>query len=126
MAPREMTPRARRSGAVPVCAVYVAVFGGIALTACLNPMPEEFPSERDKPPPTAPAEGLGVGAAGASNAGTASGGAAGGASGVSGDSPSPTSGPPESQAPGGNPSGDPPDAGGDAAIPSNTVTDTAP
>lgn len=44
----ERPTTARRSPAVPLCAVYAAWFAAFGLfVGCLNPMPDDFPSERD-------------------------------------------------------------------------------
>jgi hypothetical protein len=130
MATPRRIPRARRSGAVPVCAACLAVLGSVALGACLNPMPEEFPSDRDRAPPTtAPNDGLAVGAAGTSSMGNPSGsaGASGGLSEEGEGSPGTSAPPPSPASP--DPVETPPDladAGVDAAPPRDTVTDTTP
>jgi hypothetical protein len=119
MATPRRTARAARSGVAPVCAICLALLGSVALAACLNPMPEEFPSDRDPTPVTLnPNEDLGVGAAGTGGS------SAGGAYEVNGGSPQPAE-PPPSAVPVEGPSAGA-DAGVDAATSSDTVTDATP
>jgi hypothetical protein len=129
MATPKPMARAPRSGGVPVCAICLALLGGVALAACLNPMPEEFPSDRDAPPSNpVPNDALGVGTPGTDNAmsnGGAAAGGPGGQSGTNGSSPEPSAPPPSTDPGEGLPAGVQ-DAGVDAAPPSDTVTDATP
>jgi hypothetical protein len=70
-----------RSGFVPKCALISALFGGGLLSACLNPLPEEFPT-RDRGAVVTEID-LGPGAGGGPSADpTGSAGNAGGATGL--------------------------------------------
>lgn len=48
----EPSTLARRSGAVPICAVFAVVLVWVGLVSgCLNPMPDDFPSQRGESGP---------------------------------------------------------------------------
>jgi hypothetical protein len=58
---------ARRSWFAPVCASGTIILCGALFVSCLNPRPEELPSDRDGVSASLPPGGVNVGAAGTSS-----------------------------------------------------------
>lgn len=110
MAAPERRATARRSGVVPTCAAFAAALAYALATACLNPMPDDFPSNDESGSATDRGSG---GSGGSANLIPA-------APGLNGDGESPGEGPstdaPEPPPPSGGAGAAGPDAGLDAGV----------
>jgi hypothetical protein len=108
MASSERHTRAARSGFVPKCAGRALWAIALLLAACLNPMPDDFPSSRDTDTPVI-TPGLG-GASAVEGPPAYAGGGGGAAGGNLGEGGAPSSSEPNGLD-GGEPDAGPPDSG---------------